>query len=150
MTRQAKRSSQRGLLLVEAVLSAIVIAVGLVFISRGLGSQLRAIHTVEEYETLLSLAHGKLAEFETQRLVQPTQPMSVEGTFDEPYQAYRWTLSATPRDGDTEWKDTVGTPLTSDVTLTVEQTGDASTTQPGRQAPPMVRLRAVWPSDWIR
>ena len=62
MGRPAKSSSRRGLLLVEAVLAAVVIAVGLVFISRGLAGQLRALRTVEEYDTLLSLGHGKLLE----------------------------------------------------------------------------------------
>ena len=70
MKPPAKRASRRGLLLVEAVLSAVVIGVGLSFITRGLASQLRALRSVEEYDTLLSLARSTLQELEANGLLE--------------------------------------------------------------------------------
>jgi hypothetical protein len=124
-------------LLVEAILSAVVIAVGLVFVSRGLSSQLKALRTVEEYEVLRSLAHGKLLELEGQRLSGSPPPLDPTGTFEEPYQAYRWTITARPRDDVT---DQDGNPLASAVTVTVQQDNRPSS---------VVRLSAIWPMDWV-
>ncbi len=91
MKRPGRRASQQGLLLVEAVLSAVVIAVGLVFISRSLGGQLRALSTVEAYDTLLLLAQSKLAELEGWGLKQqPIPSQQLRGSFGEPYGGYRW------------------------------------------------------------
>ena len=137
MKRPAKSVSRRGVLLVEAVLSAVVIAVGLVFISRGLASQLRALQTIEEYDVLLSLARGKLLELEAERVSKLPLASGSAGIFEPPHQAYRWTLSATPHEG---WTDRDGEPMVSDVALTVQ-----------RVRPPAsaVTLRAVWLSEWV-
>ena len=136
MRRRVRPASRRGLLLVEAVLSAVVIAVGLVFISRALASPLKALRTVEEYDTLLMLAPTQLLEWEAKR----STPAVLQGAFQKPYEDYRWTLKATPRDGPNDLKAQNGTPLTSTVTFTVQR-GD----RPGSA----VRLQAVWPSEWI-
>ena len=137
MKRRVRPASRRGLLLVEAVLSAVVIAVGLVFISRALASPLKALRTIEEYDTLLVLAPSQLLEWEARR----STPTTLEGTFQKPYEAYRWTLKATLREGPDDLKAQDGTPLTSSVTFTVQR-GD----RPGST----VRLRAVWPSEWFQ
>ncbi len=135
MRRPAKCSSQQGFLLVEAVLSAVVIAVGLTFVSRGLSNQLRALQTVGEYDTLLSLARGKLLELEGARLFRtPSSEARREGVFQEPYQAYRWTVTATLR------KEENGETPTSSVVLTVQRSHGPSF---------LVRLSAIWPTDQV-
>ncbi len=156
MVRPAECSSQRGLLLVEAVLSAVVIAAGLVFISRGLTSQLKALRAIDEYETLRSLAHGKLLELEAERLsgTPPTEERA-GGSFGIPSEtasgtAYQWKVVAVRRaELDT---DSYGQPLFSEVTLTVRQApppNDVVGGQAGADRSPTVTLSAIWPTDWI-
>ncbi|MBI4341696.1 MAG: hypothetical protein HY598_05385 [Candidatus Omnitrophica bacterium] len=135
MKRQAGRASQQGLLLVEAVLSAVVIAVGLVFVSRALGGQLRALAVAEAYDTLLPLARAKLLELEGWGLKQaPIPSQQLSGSFDDPYEGYQWRVRATPHHAE------AGGPSMTDVVLTVSKTGE-----PGRA----VTLMAVWPSSWF-
>lgn len=140
MERPATLSSRRGLLLVEAVLSAVIIAAGLAFISRGLGSQLQALHRVEDYDTLLTLAHNKLLELEGEQLGGPRRPSSLSGTFSAPYQEYRWAVTAETRQGPDDLMDHEERPLTSDVTLLVSRSGTTSAA---------LQLHAVWPSEWL-
>ena len=135
MMRPAKSGSRQGLLLVEAVLSAVIIAVGLVFISRGLSGQLRAIRTVEDHQTLMLLARGKLAELESEHLAGRTSTAGWSGTFEAPYEGYRWTLGALARE-DLLRQDV---PWASEVKLTVERV----------QGPPAsLSLGAIWLSAW--
>jgi hypothetical protein len=137
MTPPAKSSSKKAFLLVEAALCAVIIATGLVMINRSLGSQLKAVRAVEDYDTLLSLAQGKLHELEAiyvPSVVGGTPPAAAaSGTFDPPYEAYRWQLDVAPVDDPA--RDTL--PL-SQLTVSVR-----------RAEPPAgpVRLTAVWPSD---
>ena len=145
MRRQAKSGSRSGLLLVEAVLSAVVIATGLVFISRGLASQLGALRAVEEDDRLLSLAHRKLLEWEAKRL-SGTPPVQepAEGTFEDAGDgvfgaAYRWTVTASLRPE--RATDEQGNALVSEVILTVRGSGD------GRSR--AITLSAFWPADWV-
>ena len=135
-----KSSSSRGLLLVEAVLSAVVIATGLIFVSRGLSGQLNALRTMEEYDALLSLANGKLLELEGDRLARASSGAPMEGAFPDPYAAYYWVMVATPRQGPSDLRASDGRPLTSDIFLTVAQSGASSSS---------VTLRAIWPSEWV-
>ena len=140
MGRPVTSSSSRGLLLVEAVLAAVVIATGLVFISRGLSGQLRVLRATEEYDVLLSLANGKLLELEGDRLARASHSTPTDGVFPDPYADYRWGIVATPRQGPLDLKDKDQTPLTSDIVLTVRrQRAPASS----------VTLRAIWPSAWV-
>ncbi len=133
MARQAKYASQQGLLLVEAVLSAVVIATGLVFISRGLGGQLQALRRLEETDTLLRLARGKLTELEA-ALVAQRLPPDRTGSFERPDEGYRWTVTATRRPGEP------GEPLVAEVALTVARESSAS---------PGMTLVAAWPEEWL-
>jgi hypothetical protein len=134
MPRRAGSSSQRGLLLVEAVLSAVVIAVGLVFISRSLTSQLKALRTMEEHEVLLSLAHGKLGELEAERLAD------LPPTHGRPEGSFEWMVDAALR-GDLE-ADADGRPLFSEVTLTVRHGDDERRSS-------AVTLSAIWLTRWV-
>ena len=69
MKRPAKWYSRQGLLLVEAVLSAVIMAAVLVFISRGLGGQLRALRTLQDYDALCALAESTLERWEAERTI---------------------------------------------------------------------------------
>ena len=118
----------------EAVLSAVVIAVGLAFITRALGSQLKALQRVEEYAVLTELAQQAMRtmEVDVQAGKPPRGPQ--DGSFDEPYQAYRWKLSAI------EIED-LDLPLdVSRVTLSVQRTDRPSATY---------SVQAVWPSSVV-
>ncbi len=64
MRRPAKFASNQGFLLVEAILSAIVIAVGIAFVGRGLSNQLNALRSLESYETVVALGESMLAAWE--------------------------------------------------------------------------------------
>ena len=135
MKRPGRRASQQGLLLVEAILSAVVIAVGLVFISRGLGGQLRALSTVEAYDTLLPLAQHKLIELEGWGLKQqPIPSQQLRGEFEEPYRGYRWDVRTVPHPA------VAGAPSLTDLTLTVQGSAEGSRT---------VTLSVVWPASWF-
>ena len=138
MRRPATWCCCQGLLLVEATLAAVVIAVGLAFISRGFANQLSAIRTVVAQETLLGLAQGTLLELEAELLAGRPLPTSRSGTFDPPHQDYRWTVAAQPR---ADLTDQAGAPLASDVSLTVarDQTRGASLT-----------VGAVWLQEWLQ
>ncbi|MBI4004212.1 MAG: hypothetical protein HY353_04240 [Candidatus Omnitrophica bacterium] len=83
------------MLLVEAVLSAVVIAVGLTFITRALGSQLKALQRVEEYAVLVDLAQQALRTMEVDLQAGKSPRGPHEGSFGDPYQDYQWKLSAT-------------------------------------------------------
>lgn len=129
-----QRHPERGALLVEAVLSAVVIAVGLTFITRALGSQLNALQRVEEYAVLMELGQQamRMLEVDVQTGKPPRGPH--EGSFDEPYQAYQWKRSAT------ELEDP-DLPLTvSRVTLSVRRSDHPGATY---------SVQAVWPSSLV-
>jgi hypothetical protein len=120
-------------LLVEAGLAAVVIALGLVFVSRGLSNQLAALRIVDEREALLALAQGQLAGLEAQRLAGiPPEVSGRSGTLDD---AYEWSLTAAPRED--LGMDAESRPLFSEVTLTV------------RRARAAVSLTAIWPASWL-
>ena len=135
MPRPAAYTS-RGFLLVEAVLAATVIAVGLVLITRALSGQLRALETVEHHERLLALAHGKLLELEAARGLERSVPSESAGRFPEPDEDVRWITSAVTRPKDPEHENAQAL---SDVTLTVAR-GEA-----GRGT--AVHLSSVWVAD---
>lgn len=122
------------MLLVEAVLSAVVIAVGLTFITRALGSQLKALQRVEEYAVLVDLAQRALRtmEVDVQAGKPPRGPQ--EGFFGDPYQGYQWKLSAI------ELED-LDPPLeVSRVTLSVTRSDRPSATY---------SVQAVWPTSVV-
>jgi hypothetical protein len=126
------------------VLSAVVIATGLALISRGLGNQLKAIRTVQEYEGLLAFARGKLLTLEAERLssAAPT-PAPQRGAFQSRDGAgaavtYRWEMKVTPLPDLGEENDSA---IFSGVTLTVTREGVARA--------PLVALSAIWTTAWV-
>lgn len=137
MRSRATSRSSPGFLLVEAIVSAVVIAVALSFISRGLSSQLRVLGRLEEYQTVLRLAHGKMLELEGVLVPGGSLETGLRGTFEDPHDAYQWEITTEPRQ-DLLGEDDVQ--LASDITLTVTHTQRSS---------PSVRLGAVWLREWL-
>jgi len=120
----------------------VVIAVGLVFISRGLSNQLSALRAQEDYEALASLARQALIEIEA---LQTAPEMSVSvtplriGAFEAPYEHYEWEFSTSLMDANEVGEDADG-PLATRVMVAVRRVDRPS---------PVVRLSAVWPREWI-
>ncbi len=126
--------SQRGLLLVEAILSAIIVAVGLVFVSRALSSEVNALHVVEESATVFPLADATLRAMNG--VVQSGRAPGTkrDGTFDPPNAGYRWIASAQPLEtGDAQ-------PRYGMVTLTIRRVRDDAI---------MTFVRALWPMEFV-
>ena len=140
---RALRFGNRGFLLMEAILSAVVIATGLVMISRALSHQLGAIRAVEQYDGLLPLAQRKLAEWEMQRLrggpsgSEPQNGVAAVATALRPEQ--QWRVTAIRRT-DLELSAD-GEAIFSEIKLWVGPRAEAA----GRS---MV-LSAIWPSEWV-
>ena len=134
MPRPAASSS--GLLLVEAVLSAVVIATGLVFITRGLSGQLRALRSIEEQTVVRALAQRTLLELEITRLLDHPAAAEASGRYAAPFEGYGWTMTATPLD---ESRHTMPPTALSDVTVTVQRVEGGSGA---------ARLVSVWQSEW--
>lgn len=127
--------ADRGFLLVEATLTAVVIGVGLVFISRGLATNVKQLSTLQQYDRLLQLAESTLAELEAQ--AQQAPPLTARvGEYESPNDAYQWALEAHVLD------------VEGLEPQTVEQVSVTVSRRDGR--PPVVRLRTVWPAAWIR
>jgi Tfp pilus assembly protein PilV len=118
---------EQGVLLVEAVLSAVVIAVGLTFITRALGGQLNALQRVEEYASLMEAAQQAMRTMEVD--VQAGKPPRrlQDGSFT-------WTLSATKLEDPDLLLDV------SRVTLSVRRTDLSG---------PSYSVQAVWPTPLI-
>lgn len=129
--------TRRGVLLVEAMLSAVVIAVGLTFITRALGSQLKALQRVEEYAILRNLAQQALRTMEVDlQAGNPPRDPHDDGFFGEPYEDYQWKLSTT------ELKDQDPVPplAVSRVTLSVQRTEPPAATY---------SVQTVWPESLV-
>lgn len=126
-------TGRRGVLLVEAMLSAVIIGTGLVFISRGLSTQLKALRTVEEYDRGIALARAIMMELEAERTsghILLDRPL--QGGFGAPYELYQWMLAIGPK---TDEQDTV-----RQLTLTVQRSDGL--------APPVV-IRMIWPKTFL-
>jgi len=122
-------------LLVEATLTVVVIAVGLVFISRGMSGSLKALSTLQHTHRLLVLAESTRSELETIAQQAPGS-ISLNGSFDPPNDQYQWTMQQVPA----QWESSdLGAGMWS-VMLTVSRANGT---------PPRVRLHTIWPADWI-
>jgi len=128
--------AEHAFLLVEAMLTAVVIAVGLVFIGRGIGESLKALARFEERAHLVRLAEGLLGELETQaQHVPPLQ--ATTGRLGAPDGAYAWTVATESVDLE---PDGIAMDSLTAVTLTVQREADNA---------PAVRLQTVWPTSWL-
>ena len=135
MPRQLVRGA-RGFLLVEAVLATLVIAVGLVFISRGISGSLNALSMLRQRTLLLRLAESTLTELKTEAQQIPTASPR-EGDFGEPNSGYRWALTIRPLQGSPA---DVSAEAFRAVSLTVSRID---------QPTALIRLHALWPLEWV-
>ncbi len=131
------RRTRDGFLLVEAALTAAVLAIGLIAITQGIGSSLRSLAAIQRYETLLRLAESQLAELEVQ--AQGSQKHPANGPWQPLGNTSQWKLS----------QEKLSSPnipqAVSDavrlVTLTVS---------PQDAEQPHVSLQTIWPKEWIQ
>jgi len=130
-------SSRQGLLLVEASLSAAVIAVGLVLVSRSLAGPLQALRTIEERETLRSLARERLLELQTRAASGGPLPAQMQGAFEAPDEGYAWSLRTRPA-AETAGAD--GEPAVTEVLVTVKRQAGGSSA---------VSLAGLWSTDRV-
>ena len=123
----------RGFLLLEAILSAVVIATGLVLISRSLSSQLNALHAIDQYEALLPYAEHQWLEWEALRLAttaKATDPREglVAGT------RVHWRVTAHQRPQEEGASD--------------EFFSDIHMIMSGEERERSLTMEVVWPSTW--
>ncbi len=94
--RPGKFPTQKGLLIIEAVICAVLITTGLVAISRGLSSQLQAQKRLAEEERMLLLVRSVLTEQE-RLLWSGALTVTMRATaFEDPDAAYEWEIQAFP------------------------------------------------------
>ena len=83
---------RQGVLLLEATLTTVVIAVGLVFISRGMGASLKALSALQQYDRLLRLAESQLNVLQGQAQAGASV-VAPRGTFEGADQDIEWELA---------------------------------------------------------
>ena len=121
-----------GFLLVEATLTAAVIAVGLVMVTRAVASSLSGVGRLEAIGQLMPMAQSQLDRLEADAQQAPLT--SLQGNLPDPSSAYRWKLEPSAFEVDTITKGAMCA-----MTLTIERP----------QGPPNYRLKTVWPSTWL-
>lgn len=117
-------------------MTAAVIAVGLVFISRGMGTSLKTLSSLQQYDRLVRLAESQLNELSGQAQAGIVTPLK-EGTFDGADQDVAWELAV---EGVTskEIPPAMGLVL-CEITVSVH---------PAQAATPLIRLATIWPKEW--
>ena len=131
------RDHREAFLLVEAIMTIVVIAVGLVFITQGLGGSLKALAALTRYDRLLRLAESQLDQLQAE--VQQFHLLaSREGEFETPDQDYRWSVSLAPVQSEDMPESTAA--VMCSVTVTVSHAADPS---------PAVRIQSLWPASWV-
>ena len=131
-TPRPRMRNRRAFLLVEATLTAVVIAVGLVFISRGLSESLRIVSRLQESDRLLRIAESTLSELEIRDQHQPLA--TSQGSCEPPDDQYQWSLAISPVQSTDPSLQTFRA-----VILTVHR-ADLPT--------PAAQLSVLWPGKW--
>lgn len=137
MSRPARCGWDAGFLLVEAAVTALLLGVGLLFISRNLSGTLKALESVKQRGTLTLLAESAMAELETK--VRQGQDIPRTEHFAKPYEAYEWLLTVEPVDLPLVGLPTEQEKPFSEITLEVRR---------GERGQ-MVRLVMLWPTAWL-
>jgi hypothetical protein len=114
---------------------AVVIATGLVAISRGLSNQLHASRMIDERQRMLLLAESVLAEQQCQLFSGIPVAAGQPTVFPQPDEAYQWVMHAQALEG------------TGDEELPLCRLDATITREDGRGQ--QVRLWTVWPASRI-
>lgn len=138
MQRQVRSCLCQGFLLVEAVLSAVIISVGLVWVTRGFSSQLRAIQTIDASTELKNIAAQILLEVEGDLRESRSPQRLQKGVLELSGHSYAWIFTLQPHPDD---------PAIKRVILSVNSQQDSSALAASSIS--SIRLQALWPSDWI-
>lgn len=126
----------RGFLLAEALLTLVVVATGLVFVSRGLSTSLHAVRRLTETARLLRLTETTLRTQEMLAYTTGVAPSTA--VFASPDEAYRWALAAEP----------LTSPL--DATMTTPLAVVRCTVHPAAGERPALSLTSLWPAEWVQ
>ena len=110
-----------------------MIATGLVFITRGLSTNLRTIQAVQDYDELVAMGRSRLLELETERTAGRISDLAQDGSFPAPYQVFHWSIQSRRIDPEDEHSPVA-------ITLTVNRTDRGSSA---------IKLYAIWPYTWV-
>ena len=134
-----RRPPESAFLLIEAGLAAVAIAVGLVAISRGLGSSLSALASLQRRGAFLSVAESTLQQLRAEAQQAPPLPSARRrgSCGDDVRSDCEWELTSEPF-------NPPALELPGDVLRLVTVSVHRSQGSSGR-----VRLQAVWPADWL-
>ena len=79
-----------------------IVAVGLVYISRSFSNSLKGIQSVESYALLEQLAQSVWMDIEVDILEGSTIRWESQGRFEPPYEAFQWLLEQAPVSGESD------------------------------------------------
>ena len=124
--------------MIEAGLAAVAMAIGLVAISRGLGTSLSTLASLQRRDAFLSVAESTLQQLSAEAQQAPPLPTARRrGTCEEVSRDCEWELTSEPF-------NPPALELPGDVlrlvTLLVRRSQGPSGS---------FSLRAVWPADWV-
>ena len=133
-----RRRNRAAFLLIEAGLAAVAIAIGLVAITRGLGTSLSVLASLQRRDAFLAVADSTLQQLRVEAQAHPPLPFSRRrGTCESVSRGCEWALTF---DAFTPTAFDVPSDALRLVTLTVRRNQESSGS---------VSLRMVWPGDWI-
>ena len=121
---------KKGLLIVEAILATVVIAVGLSWTLRSLSNQLKALRTIDSSSTFIRVADAIFMEVESDVREGRSSRLAAEGVVEDSPIFYRWSFATQPT-------------ADSDITQVVLTVSSAQGHLASRT------LRELWPSSWI-
>ena len=88
-------SQNKGILLVEALLSILILSVAITASVRSITYSVKAHHTTREYYNALQLLKNKMSELES---VPELKEGIQEGFFEKPYRSFSWFIQIEPLD----------------------------------------------------
>ena len=103
MTGRVQRD-EAGFMLLEVIVAATILAIGLFALIEGLGRCLAAARSVQSYATSETLLANKSFEFHTD---QANNTLDQEGNFGEDYPGFSWTRKFEQTDTEALWKQTI-------------------------------------------
>ncbi|OGX23961.1 MAG: hypothetical protein A2787_02520 [Omnitrophica WOR_2 bacterium RIFCSPHIGHO2_01_FULL_48_9] len=84
------RHSKSGSILVEALLTIVILSVGLVYIIQALTSSLRTVSLTKDYSTAVALSENKMFDLLRKGFIKA--PLEETKNFSKPYDGYRYRL----------------------------------------------------------
>jgi prepilin-type N-terminal cleavage/methylation domain-containing protein len=83
--------AKRAFTLIELLISVAIITVGMIFVLGALGRSVSALATADRTIRANELLNGQIWTLDADgRQVKPSIPVNASGTFDAPYEGFRW------------------------------------------------------------